>query len=534
MGKSVGSCTIYAYCGSLSASCSISVNKKVDPIISSGTIALTGSSSGLTTAKGNGTIIENSCSFNYVNAYRYNSNVIFISTNGCLYNTTNLGKITKVTIFYNKGGSNGSVQHLSFSSSEISGVKTSPISGTTFISSEGGTSQSYSPTMDYGFFNISISSKNLQATSIEIEYASNSEGANEKVLKDISATYVGEKIYVGDTLDKSKIKVTANFTDSNNYPSELVNDFEVIGFSSTSEGTNNLVISYTYNGVTKTCLLALTIYSNDDGKSTSGTTSFNVINQNFSDEELVSGPYTFDDNKNVSVTFLKKDGSNAPIYLENGNAICLYAGNEFVVNSLKANIKNIVLTFKEDDEGTNEITVNEGTFINNMWTCDGSNYASNVAFTIDGTIGNREISSIKVNYYSVNEFANDFLDNIVCDGGKTAPDVANWNNVKTNCYDILFSDDRDSLLKGSAGENGIKIEQALARYDYIIKKYNVDKEVYSDYISRFKKTNMAKYATFAYTNNIVIIVISSMSLIGIGFILIKERSLSKKHKSKND
>ena len=95
--------------------------------------------------------------------------------------------------------------------------------------------------------------------------------------------------------------------------------------------------------------------------------------------------------EDVSVTFAKAGGSNELKYYETGNAIRCYAKNTITVSAPEVN--SIEFTFGSGD-GSNEISVNVGTFSGNAWTGN----ADEVVFTIGGSSGHRRIAGMKVVY----------------------------------------------------------------------------------------------------------------------------------------
>lgn len=95
--------------------------------------------------------------------------------------------------------------------------------------------------------------------------------------------------------------------------------------------------------------------------------------------------------EHFTITWDKGSNSNTPKYYNTGAAIRAYGGNTFTVTTTEGNITAISLTFASG-EGTNEITVDTGTFTTPDWT--GSSDA--VTFTIGGTSGHRRIASISV------------------------------------------------------------------------------------------------------------------------------------------
>ncbi len=350
---------------------------------------------------------------------------------------------------------------------------------------------------------------NLSA-SCAISVTSNEETST-KILKSISAKYIGEKIYVNDALDESSIVVTASYTDATIYPDETVSGFIITNFDSSKEGTSTVTISYTYESITKSCTIDLTIYSKDD-TSSNGVANWIATSQGYTNEQSLSATYSFNDNENINVTFSKGSSSNAPTYYTNGSAVRVYAQNKINITSTLNNIKKIVFGFGTSD-GSNEITANIGTYSSGTWTYSDSSFINSVTFSINGSSGNRRISSIKVYYYSLTDFGEDFLNEVHCDNGVNQPSITSWNNVKSNYYDILFSDEQAILKNTISNENGTISEQAMARYDYIIHKYNIDNEVYQNYIDRASISNSALSRSINTSDEILIIVTISISSI---------------------
>ena len=70
---------------------------------------------------------------------------------------------------------------------------------------------------------------------------------SDKVLSSLTASYSGGNIYVGDSLDISKVSVTANFTDSSKYPAETLtsSDYSLSTLDSSTAGTKAITVTYT-------------------------------------------------------------------------------------------------------------------------------------------------------------------------------------------------------------------------------------------------------------------------------------------------
>ena len=123
----------------------------------------------------------------------------------------------------------------------------------------------------------------------------------------------------------------------------------------------------------------------------SDNVSIDFSQQGYSNGQAISNA-TLD--SNVGVTFNKgTNNNNSPIYYTGGTAVRCYGGNYFTVSTSAGSISRIVLTYGNDD-GSNAITTNVGSFSTNTWT---GNSAS-VKFTIGGTSGNRRIKGIEVTY----------------------------------------------------------------------------------------------------------------------------------------
>lgn len=101
----------------------------------------------------------------------------------------------------------------------------------------------------------------------------------------------------------------------------------------------------------------------------------------------------------ATVTFDKGTNTNAPKYYSTGEAVRVYGGGTFTVSCESADISSVWLTFGSGD-GTNEITVDKGTYTVNAETDEGkwsnSEATHSVTFTVGGSTGHRRIASISV------------------------------------------------------------------------------------------------------------------------------------------
>lgn len=118
---------------------------------------------------------------------------------------------------------------------------------------------------------------------------------------------------------------------------------------------------------------------------------------NFSEQGYANGDAITAGTLNDYISFTCDQGTNsnnAPKYYTTGSAIRLYGGNFMTITATQgAAITAVQFTFASG-EGTNEITVDAGTYENGEWTGN----AATVTFTVGGTSGHRRIASMTVTY----------------------------------------------------------------------------------------------------------------------------------------
>ena len=131
-------------------------------------------------------------------------------------------------------------------------------------------------------------------------------------------------------------------------------------------------------------------------------------------------------------------------------------------------------------------------------------------------------------------YAQYFLDTVKCsgDGKSDATTEEMWNNVKGEYRQYLSTDVEGEVWKAVADIEGTTIEQAVARYDYIVffKEYAHD-----DFMNRLESPGKASYINLPITNEntadyklaIIIISVISITLIGITTLVINKRRFSK-------
>ena len=126
-------------------------------------------------------------------------------------------------------------------------------------------------------------------------------------------------------------------------------------------------------------------------------------------------------------------------------------------------------------------------------------------------------------------WANDFLGLITCDAqGRSAPSFVEgygWDYF-SNQYSALNTDEKDKLVTADADENGSIIEKAMARYDYIVRKYG-----YTHFIEGRSIAPSANINSIPFNNTsliVMVILISVVTSISFSaFIFVKKRKYKK-------
>ena len=131
--------------------------------------------------------------------------------------------------------------------------------------------------------------------------------------------------------------------------------------------------------------------------------------------------------------------------------------------------------------------------------------------------------------YTAENFAADLLEltNDVClsSGNKENSLSGIWITLEFDNYSILTSENKQALLDAEANEHGTIIEQAMARYDQICRKY-ASCNNFIGRTSAIPHSNLADITKTPIDMSITIIVISGMSLISViaaAYILKKKR-----------
>lgn len=170
-----------ALCFGFSFSCSNKQSSSQMARAASDSLTIDGNATGITGTDESQTISVGGVGF--AGKFKQYSTTALWFTNGSgyIYNTTDLGNIISVSISYKSGGSPAAKQYLSVGESAIPSYQ----SGTAQITvSTGGTTGTFDSSnvsalnSGKGYFNLSISNKNLQATGITVVYEDSGSGGD--------------------------------------------------------------------------------------------------------------------------------------------------------------------------------------------------------------------------------------------------------------------------------------------------------------------------------------------------------------------
>lgn len=151
-----------------------------------------------------------------------------------------------------------------------------------------------------------------------------------------------------------------------------------------------------------------------------------------------------------------------------------------------------------------------------------------------GASGDRDIQFVAENSYA-ESIADSLMNDITCNNGATAPSTSTWGSISTAYGNIpaAMKYEKALLTGGTADEESEDvIEQALARYDYIVGKYNKGQGItaYNDFLGRNPSPiSNSRIILNSIVNNsgntvaiIVIISMISVTVIG-GYFFLRKR-----------
>ena len=133
-------------------------------------ITIDGTATGITADDETQNITVGGVAFGGIFKQYSTSNLWLTSGTGFIYNKESFGKIRKITINYKSGGSGTSYQWIKLGDAVMDEYEAASTNGVKYETSTGGSSNTFVVTGDYEYFCLSVSNKNLQATSIVISY----------------------------------------------------------------------------------------------------------------------------------------------------------------------------------------------------------------------------------------------------------------------------------------------------------------------------------------------------------------------------
>ena len=207
----------------------------------------------------------------------------------------------------------------------------------------------------------------------------------------------------------------------------------------------------------------------------------------------------------------------------------IVSGYIISVNEYSSQYSNIDFVIADNSTDTTGLTIYR-------WSCTEAESADVVVgnFAVfQGQLKNYNnttyelVASTKISITGQNTaeaFATTFLASMTCDStGATAPVFTKtWAELKT-AYQALPGEEQDILEFASANENGTTIEQAMARYNYLVAKYG-----YENFISR-TIPSLSNRMSMVDNNQVIIMTVAivvSLSLTAAGTVIfVRKRKL---------
>ncbi len=212
-------------------------------------------------------------------------------------------------------------------------------------------------------------------------------------------------------------------------------------------------------------------------------------------------------------------------------------------------IKSIEVGFRQWTTKTKSISmsVNDGGLMNEVATLSFPSGGTSISWTDQSGKGFTEVkvdassddSQVGWEYVAIEwvdavapsleeiaeEYAAKFLGELICDAtGETAPSVDTWDELGLAYLD-LDADVQKIFAEGTANETGTIVEQCLARYDYVLRKYG--SVTYDDFMERgVEPSGYALPLDGNNSNTAAIAALGAVSLVALAFgsaVIIKKR-----------
>lgn len=328
----------------------------------------------------------------------------------------------------------------------------------------------------------------------------------------------------GEAWSHSGLSVVATYSDSSTATITSGISWSYSPSSTATIGTNSLTITATVDTFTATHTESVTVskvaspYLNGVAyqmslTNTSTSTTYYFIGS-------MSGYYgaTTDDSTSSSIVnvYFEPNGDGQNLYFYSGNDTT--SQKQYIYISI--NDTHVNFTY-----GTSVPSV--------PWYYNGSTIAAYVSsvdsiyglgtygtYVTFGAIGTYNTSNYFAQFtlagsLTAENFATQLLTIIACDStGATAPTLNcnyTWNDL-SSLFSQLDSTEQSTLQNATANESGTTVEQAMARYDYVVAKYS-----YNNFINRTISNSANRMSGIIDNNSVVMITIIMGLLATTGF-----------------
>lgn len=261
------------------------------------------------------------------------------------------------------------------------------------------------------------------------------------------------------------------------------------------------------------------IVTNNSGSLLGLNASLSEIDKTSNYVDLIATDDTITSPSFNSITIEKIDGGYSVKSTYTGK----YIGNTISENALSMNDSPILNTISLNTDGTASIVSNTRTLAFNK-NSDQQRFRYFLTPSAQQSVYLYRKATL-----TKDDFAEMFLKQLTCDPtGVNAPDVEEWD-ILNLYFDDLSESDKLVFKVSQGNTSGTSVEQAIAKYDYILTKYGVSK--YVDFMGR------VEYGSLTLTNNrieiankldsestimcVVILTLLSVSTIG-GYLILKK------------
>ena len=325
---------------------------------------------------------------------------------------------------------------------------------------------------------------------------------------------------------------TAHFK-NNNY-SKNVTPTSVSSPDMSSSGEKTITVSFTYNGVTKTAQYTINVSSytgvinsgryyilnSTEAKGLAGAQSTNTPSAiTVSSTECGAFDFTLvaNDTYEISVTI-----SSTKYYLVNNDVSTSgYNTKIRVINDPSTDLKTKYWTISTNGDGY-YLKHNTTGSTNRTLAC----YNTSDWRGYTGNSGDQEIHLVAEGSKVASTVTS--INNLTCNNGVTPPSTSSWSSIATAYGNISILSEKNYFKNTTANQLGTSIQQAAAKYDYIVGKYGTSS--YSDFANRNPSplNSGAILKTAQINSNTLITVISTLSIVslagfGIYFFLKKKK-----------